>query len=117
MATRRAKVYLAGPMTGKPNFNYHKFDKVSRGWRKAGYLVINPANHYDRDQEAPAYSDFIRASLHDLLQADMVAMLPHWTGSRGATLEAAIAHTLNLPIRDAAGREIKFDGYSIDFHI
>jgi hypothetical protein len=101
--------YLAGPMTGYPQFNYPLFDKVAALLREQGYAVISPAE-LDGDtmrKIALASPDgsliaFEGASGHtwgDVLARDVkivadtvegIIFLPGWDKSRGARLEAMV---------------------------
>lgn len=44
-AARANRVYVAGPMTGIPDFNYPAFNAVADQLRAQGYEVENPADH------------------------------------------------------------------------
>ena len=93
-------VYIAGPMTGYIDFNYPAFDHASRVWADKGWAVLNPADHFLRDQrlDMPVY---MRGAIHAVLQADALALLPGWENSPGATMEVILAHRLGLEIYDA----------------
>ena len=99
-------VYLAGPMSGMPEFNYPAFHKVTRILRSPGYEVFSPAEHdlatlgidiskgnHTGDEAAAESLGFCRrrAMADDLqwivLYADMIAHLPGWEKSSGATAE------------------------------
>jgi hypothetical protein len=88
------KIYLAGPMSYLPEFNYPAFDKAAKKLRQAGHEVFNPA---DNDREK-GYSQEIadaggkvspalkrRIILDDLTyickHAEAIAYLPGWDGS------------------------------------
>lgn len=43
----------------------------------------------------------MRKDIESLLQCDMVAVLPGWETSKGATLEVNIAREIGLPVIDA----------------
>lgn len=95
------RVYLAGPMSGYPNYNYDAFFAAAREWEACGYEVINPATHFGGDQTRP-YGDYIRADVTELCEkAEAVAMLKGWQASRGAFTEYTLAKALGLPIWDA----------------
>jgi len=93
------KVYIAGPMTGYLNFNYDAFHKAAAAWRKAGWEVENPAEHFGgrTDLDYPAY---IRAAIESVLGCDAIAPLNGWMSSRGATLEMGIALAIDLLVLD-----------------
>lgn len=87
-------------MTGLPDFNYPIFNACAERWRKAGWTILNPAEHFEgrTDLERQLY---MAADIKDLLKADGIALLKGWEGSKGALLEAAIAKELDLPFFDA----------------
>lgn len=93
-------VYIAGPMTGLPDFNYPAFNNAAALWRAWGWEVINPAEFFAGDQKRP-YHNYIRVGVGHLLRADSIAMLPGWHESRGATMEHTIASMIDLQILDA----------------
>ena len=91
-------VYIAGPMSGLPDFNYPAFNAAEETLRAAGHHPINPARHGD-DHRAPDWdwTDYMRRTIRDVTQADAIHLLPGWEKSRGAQLEATIAKALGLP--------------------
>ena len=91
-----SRIYLAGPMSGLPDFNFPAFHTAAGQLRAAGYDVINPAEvNTDPDAE---WSACMRADITELVKCDAIALLPGWTNSRGATLEHHIAHCLGMQI-------------------
>ncbi len=99
------KLYLAGPMTGYPNYNWPAFDAAAQYWRSHGHEVINPAE-MDRqrgvDPTVPATHDkWLEAMRHDiavLAGCDGIVLLPDWEHSRGANIEFYLARALGLRI-------------------
>ena len=109
------KVYIAGPMSGLPNFNADAFDAAAMLLQGAGYEVFNPAQH-DRNVHGQDFfeknpdGDAAKAaeqgfSLRAALEADLtwicreathIAMLPGWENSKGARCEHARAVALGL---------------------
>jgi hypothetical protein len=87
-------VYIAGPMTGLPDYNYPAFHGAEASLRRAGHDVLNPARRGVRD--GWEWSDYIRPSLRDLTYADAICLLPGWETSRGASLEVHIADAIGI---------------------
>ncbi|WP_434642488.1 DUF4406 domain-containing protein [Achromobacter piechaudii] len=81
-STRGMRTYLAGPITGHPDFNFPLFHADARRLRTTGYDVVNPAEI----NVAPATcrKDCTRAGMAELVKCDAIAMLPGWQQSRGA---------------------------------
>lgn len=95
MVDRRLSVYLSGPMTGLPGYNYPAFHDAARRLRSMGYYVFNPAESFEGDTSRPR-EDYMRKDIEMLLQADMVALLPGWERSKGVAVELAVATSLGL---------------------
>ncbi len=89
----RTRLYIAGPMTGYPEFNYPAFIAAAVNLRAAGFKVENPADNPVQS----SWRDYMRCSLRQVSWVDGVATLPGWELSRGAVLEVHIAHSLGLP--------------------
>jgi nucleoside 2-deoxyribosyltransferase len=99
-------LYVAGPMTGLPEFNYPAFNAAARMLAGFGYDVLNPV---DAEQHNPtpgtpqAWDWYMRHALRMVLQADGIALLTGWENSRGAAVEVFVAHALGidaLPLED-----------------
>lgn len=99
-------VYLAGPMTGLPEFNFPAFDRAAEMLAAQGYTVFNPAQ-MDRDVGFDPSStqvsdeflrDALRRDLAAICDADAIAMLPGWEQSGGARIEWMLAAHLGLEI-------------------
>jgi hypothetical protein len=91
-------LYIAGPMTGLPEFNYPAFFWAAGRLAESGIDTINPARAEGRE-DCTSWVDYMRASLRDLADCDGVATLQGWGDSRGAALEVHIARSLDLPIK------------------
>lgn len=94
------KLYLAGPMTGLPEFNFPAFRERAAALRAQGHEVLNPAELDDGDT-SQAWDYYMRRDLALLLECEAVAVLPRWQRSRGASLEVHVARTLGMPVLDA----------------
>lgn len=97
MSTSRY-IYIAGPMSGLPGFNYAAFDKAVWELALAGFVPLSPADPTQRhpedsDRLAPgvSYEDCLAAAIEKLFRADAVATLPGWEQSHGARIAVALA--------------------------
>ena len=96
------KLYIAGPMTGLPDFNYPAFNAIEAALREVGYDVLNPTlgnETPDADPPGLTWADYLRRALHMVADADGIALLPDWEGSRGARLEFHVATALGMDAR------------------
>ena len=93
-------IYIAGPMTGLPDWNYPAFFEAEAELREQGFQVLNPASSGDPASfPERSWSDWIRLALGLLIQCDGVALLDGWEASRGASLEFHVATALGMPCR------------------
>jgi hypothetical protein len=111
------RIYLAGPMSGKPYFNFPAFMEAARKLRLEGSIVFNPAQQdidrhgVDVSADNPTGDSSvgvaamvglnIRQCLKDDLSwicenATHIALLPGWEQSKGARAEHATAQALGL---------------------
>lgn len=94
------KLYIAGPMTGLPEFNYPAFNAAEKALTLAGFEVLNPT----LGEAAPPVGDarpwdwYMRRGLGQVLEADGVAVLKGWSNSKGANLETHVARELGMPV-------------------
>lgn len=86
------KLYIAGPMSGLPSFNYPAFYVAEGHLTASGYGVLNPA----RNDKQESWEGYMRAAIAQVIQADGVAFLPGSETSRGAQLELTIAKALGI---------------------
>ena len=92
------KLYIAGPMTGLPEFNYPAFQDAERRLIAAGHEVESPATPGQVD--GWGWRDYMRRGIRQMLDCDGVALLPGWEDSRGASIEARLARSLEMPAAD-----------------
>ena len=107
-------IYIAGPMSGRPNLNFPAFHAKAAELRAAGYVVINPAEINGGDAEIALAKSMtpeeylahwrrcMRKDIAALCECDGIAMLDGWTQSRGALLEHHVAKSLGLIVFEAA---------------
>lgn len=111
------RIYLAGPMSGYPEFNFPAFHAAAAKLRADGHVVFNPAERdierHDgvdiskgnetgdviqaENEHGFSRRDAIADDLHFITRvADAVAFLPGWKESQGARLEYAAAEFCQL---------------------
>lgn len=90
------RIYVAGPMTGLPEFNYPAFRAAAEELRDLGYDVEDPSTNVN---PTPGdYHGWLRAGLAQLIWCNAVALLPGWEASGGARLEVAVGATLGMRV-------------------
>lgn len=99
------RLYLIGPVTGKPNDNRETFRAVRAILRKDGYECDCPHHFIEQGTE---WGKAMRTSIRQMLANDGqstiplydgIAMLDGWERSRGAKIEHDIAEALGMPCR------------------
>lgn len=90
------RIYIAGPMTGYPEFNYPAFNAEAARLRELGYYVANPAEN--PVPRCGSWQGYMRMAIAQLVTCDAVVTLPNWRSSNGAHLEVVIATRLHLAI-------------------
>lgn len=92
------KVYLAGKMTGEPDFGYPKFNAAAAALRAAGYEVVNPAELWGGEIDpSRTWMEYMRRGIQEMLTCEAVVAFPDWEESRGASLEMMLAGGLGMP--------------------
>lgn len=89
-------IYLAGPMTGLPDFNFPEFNRVAKIMRDAGYTVSNPAEI--NANVGASWADCLRRDIPELLKCEGIYLLTGWHNSKGAKLEYHITQQLGMQI-------------------
>lgn len=112
-------IYLSGPMTGIPQFNYPAFTAAASALRAEGYEVINPAEIDDDHTQKLAmqsldgnaqmpWGQLIGRDIAILCSnADELVLLPGWEKSRGSLLEALAASFDGIHVSDMEGVHVK----------
>lgn len=101
--TREGRIYVAGPMTGIPDFNFPAFNSAAAELRGQGLQVVNPAEH--GIIEGAKWADYLHYDLGRLATCSAVYLLPGWSNSKGARLEVYVAQALGMRIELAEGAE------------
>lgn len=112
-------VYIAGPMTGYPQFNFPAFREAATILRSLGYQVTSPAEEdsvevqHESEKSTTGQLDAAGKiggqTWGDLLARDVkliadggidaLALLPGWENSRGARLEVFVAMLCGRELR------------------
>lgn len=91
-----ARVYVAGPMSGLPDYNRAAFIRVEQELMAQGHIVFNPARK--RLGKNATWDDYMRLGIADLMRCDTIHLLPGYEDSRGATIELELAKELGMTI-------------------
>jgi len=95
---QEVKLYIAGPMRGRPEMNFPAFFAAAGILRHLGHEVMNPADPGDgfsTDDIRPAFGHCLQWIA---TQADALILLPGSDTSRGARAEMATAVALDIPV-------------------
>lgn len=90
------RVYIAGPISGKPDGNRAEFAAAAEKIRDLGAEPINPHRVADL-AGASSWRDCMIADLGEMIHADAVFLLQGWSLSKGAKIEADLALALAIP--------------------
>ena len=90
------KIYIAGPMTGLPDYNRPAFNKMAKALKGLDYVVLNPAVLPD----GLRYCEYMAITLKMVEICDIVVLLPGWEKSKGAQLEKHHAEVWGKLIED-----------------
>lgn len=117
--SKGAKLYIAGPMTNQPDWNFPLFFETAELLRSLGYEPNNPAENDGPDaatavahanavhrEGAHKWADYMRRDVVRLVSCDGIVLLPGWQQSRGARLEAKLAYDLDMAVFELRGRAI-----------
>lgn len=92
------KVYVSGPMTGIPEYNFPAFAAAATALRERGHEVVSPHELNPVDGAPMPWSWYLRRDIAALVECDAIATLPGWRTSKGATLEVHIAAALGMDL-------------------
>ena len=98
------KVYIAGPITGRDDYEEKFFDAEAR-LKEIGLEPMNPIR--EGLVEGWNYKDYIDRGLRMLMECDAVLLLEGWENSVGAKLEERYAYICGL-------ERFRFGGFNND---
>jgi hypothetical protein len=103
------RVYIAGPMSNIPQFNFPAFYAAAKELRAQGFDVVSPAELDDQEDSGAALKStngdpndrtIVKKTWGDFLSRDVkllsdggiegMVFLPNWQASKGAKLEAYV---------------------------
>lgn len=90
----KRKIYLAGKITGNPNYRY-MFAQAAFDLEARGFSVLIPSVL----PEGMSKADYMRVCFAMIDTADEVIFLPGWRDSPGARLERSYCLYIDKPIR------------------
>lgn len=102
------RLYICGPMTGKPEYNYPAFDEARDLLKSLGHEAISPADitraywynwhgvEFDPKTMSCEYGSkdtlkLIERDIDTVIWSEGLVLLPGWESSKGACREVAIA--------------------------
>lgn len=114
------KLYIAGPMSGYPLYNFPAFIAAKSHLESIGHTVRSPVDidHevwrrlHGRDFDpaidkcdwgSPELPEMMRGNLAAICAAEGIAFLPGWERSKGATFERSVGEMLGLAFLAADG--------------
>ncbi len=89
-----AKIYIAGPISGLPNFNRDAFNAEAHRLLGLGHVALNPAILPDGLEQ----HEYMAICIEMVKMADQLVMLPGWERSASARAEHALAIKLGKAI-------------------
>jgi len=118
-------VYISGPISGRPDNNKRAFlyaaarlRDITRRTRYCDIKIINPLTNIAKKLEKkfaaegkePQWSDYMRACIKKLAEADCAFFLNEWAMSDGASIERHIAKRIGIPCADSENELLKILG-------
>lgn len=108
VAQSMKSIYIAGPMSGYPNFNFPAFFAVEEKFKAEGWVVFNPANKESElgTTKAKSFANGDNTGLvsegwnwkgafewdcKKVIHSDAIYLLKGWEKSTGARAEWAVA--------------------------
>lgn len=111
MTGPKKKIYIAGPMTGRKEFNFAAFYHAEARLHAKGWIVFNPARNDEENgvkvvgtegdpAEIPNFClrKALAWDMQRICESDAIYMLRGWERSSGARAEHTLATALGLDI-------------------
>lgn len=97
MGNKGYKIFLSGPMTGYPHYNFARFDELATEFRRLGFEVVNPAEIGRKfDMKKVAKSQDLYYQMTEEVQSkertcNAIFLMNGWERSVGVRLELKTA--------------------------
>lgn len=104
MPPEKKVIYISGPMTGLPGWNYPAFHRAAAALREAGHQVMSPAENFRNGiswtdgEPYPMRDAFSVSTAFICREATHIALLPGWRRSKGVEIELGLARYLGLDV-------------------
>ena len=114
VSVKDARVFISGPMTGKPDWNRAAFSECESMLRFLGAkAVYNPAKDAPMsDKSARSHEAYMLGSIHELTAVhsrgrgatraarfyDVLVLLPGWVESEGACEHVTVAEAIGMEV-------------------
>ena len=120
-----ATLYIAGPMSGLPQFNFPAFYEAQKAVEALGFDAINPAELDPPEVQEAAWAspdgslsggqvgghtwgELLARDVKSIADgSDGVVLLPGWQTSKGARLERMVAQICSLPVYELVGQSLR----------
>lgn len=90
----KKKIYIAGPMTGLPDFNKPAFHSKAQELEQEGFTVLNPAVLPDGLE----HHEYMQICIPMVIVSDEIYMLEGWEQSKGVRMEHEHALDMGLSV-------------------
>jgi hypothetical protein len=91
----RKTFYLAGPMTGLPNFNYDGFERAKQQLEDHMLEIVSPHSKFKDEDEfirkERSHAFYMAHAINLLMTCNAIILMPGWSKSRGARTEFELA--------------------------
>lgn len=95
---RKFRAYTSGKMSGLPDHGFKSFVAAKKKLESQGFEVLSPAENFSGVVVDALRHLYLRRDIEQVLNADLVVVLPGWEDSDGAKLEVRIAQEIGIPI-------------------
>ena len=98
------KVFLSGPMTGYPGYNFQRFNLAEKQLADAGIECVNPVHICKKYKEEhvlankTVFDKMIAEKQEAERKCDAILLLDGWQMSKGVRLELKIALEMDMQI-------------------